>query len=96
MGRVSVFKRLLAPGKAERSLAVADGMRPIAARLGVTVAQLAVAWVLHQPGVAAAITGSRLGRHLAENAQASLLDLTSSLDELEALIPLGPAFAEGR
>ena len=86
------FKRLLAPGKAERSLAVSDGMRPIAARLGVTVAQIAIAWVLHQPGVIAAIAGSRDGRHVGENAEAAALDLTSVIGELEALIPLGPAF----
>lgn len=90
----SFFKRLLAPGKAERSFAVADGMRPIAARLGVTVAQLAIAWTLHQPGVVSAIAGSRDGRHVRENAEASMLDLTSSLNELEALIPLGPTFTE--
>ena len=89
----SFFKRLLAPGKAERSFAVADGMRPIAARLGVTVAQLAIAWVLHQPGVIATLAGSRDGRHVRENAEASKLDLMTSLDELEALIPLGPAFS---
>ena len=91
----SFFKRLLAPGRAERSFAVADGMRPIAARLGVTVAQLAIAWVLHQPGVISAIAGSRNGRHVRENAEASMVDLTEALDELEALIPLGPTFAGG-
>jgi aryl-alcohol dehydrogenase-like predicted oxidoreductase len=32
------YKRLLAPGRAERSFAVADGMRPIAERLGCSVA----------------------------------------------------------
>ena len=88
----SFFKRLLAPGRAERSFAVADGMRPIATRLGVTVAQLAIAWVLHQPGVVAALAGSRDGRHVHENAEAGLLDLTGTLEELEALIPLGPTF----
>lgn len=87
------YKRLLAPGRVERSFAVADGMRPIAARLGATVAQLAIAWVLHQPGVTAAIAGSRDARHVRENAEASSLDLAGSLDELEKLIPLGPTFA---
>lgn len=90
----SFYKRLLAPGRAERSFAVADGMRPIAARLGATVAQLAIAWVLHQPGVSAAIAGSRDGRHVRDNAEASSLDLTGALDELEKLIPLGPTFAQ--
>ena len=92
----SFFKRLLAPGKAERSMAVADGLRPIAEQLGVTVAQLAIAWVLHQPGVSAALAGSRNGRHVRENAEAAQLDLAGLLDELEALIPLGPAFAPSR
>ena len=87
------YKRSLTAGKAERSFAVADGMRPIAARLGATVAQLAMAWVLHQPGVSAAIAGSRDGRHVDENAEASNLDLTGSLDEIEKLITLGPTFA---
>jgi aryl-alcohol dehydrogenase-like predicted oxidoreductase len=87
------FKRLLAPGRVERSFAVADGMRPIAARLGATVAQLAIAWVLRQPGVSAAIVGSRDGGHVLENAEATALDLTDSLGELESLIPLGPTFA---
>jgi aryl-alcohol dehydrogenase-like predicted oxidoreductase len=88
------YKRLLAPGRAERSFAVADGMRPIAARLGVTVAQLAIAWVLHQPGVSAAIAGSRDGRHVRENAEASSLNLEGALDDLEKLIPLGPTFVD--
>ena len=36
--------------QAERSLAVVEGLRPIAERLGVTIAQLALAWNVHQPG----------------------------------------------
>jgi aryl-alcohol dehydrogenase-like predicted oxidoreductase len=86
------FKRLLAPGRVERSFAVADGLRPIAARLGATVAQVAIAWVLRQRGVSAAIAGSRDGRHVHENAQAAELDLSAVMDVLERLIPLGPTF----
>jgi aryl-alcohol dehydrogenase-like predicted oxidoreductase len=86
------FKRLLSPGRAERSFSVADGLRPIADRLGATVAQVAISWILHQPGVTAAIAGSRNGGHMRENAEAVHVDLTGSLDEIEALIPLGPTF----
>ena len=86
------YKRLLAPGRVERSFAVADGLRPIAARLGATVAQVAIAWVLHQRGVSAAIAGSRDGRHVQENARAADLDLSDAIDDLEQLIPLGPTF----
>jgi aryl-alcohol dehydrogenase-like predicted oxidoreductase len=89
----SFYKRLLSPGKIERSFAVADGLRPIAERLGATVAQVAIAWVLHQPGVTAAIVGSRSGGHVGENAAAAGLDLTGSLREIEALISLGPTLA---
>jgi myo-inositol catabolism protein IolS len=87
------YKRLLGPGMAERSFAVADGIRPIAEKLGATVAQVSIAWVLHQPGVTAAIAGSRNGSHTRENAEAAILDLTDVAEELEQLIPLGPTFA---
>ncbi len=43
----------------EANLAVAELLRPVAARRGATVAAVAVAWVLAQPGVTAAIAGSR-------------------------------------
>ncbi|MBK5331226.1 MAG: aldo/keto reductase [Ilumatobacteraceae bacterium] len=86
------YKRLLAPGRVERSFAVADGLRPIAARLKATVAQVAIAWVLHQRGVSAAIAGSRDGRHVHENALAAELNLSAVMDDLEQLIPLGPTF----
>jgi aryl-alcohol dehydrogenase-like predicted oxidoreductase len=89
----ALFKRLLAPGRVERSFAVADGLRPIAACLGATVAQVAIAWVLHQRGVSAAIAGSRDGRHVHENARAAELDLSAVMADLENLIPLGPTFA---
>jgi myo-inositol catabolism protein IolS len=88
----SFYKRLLSPDRAERSFAVADGIRPIAQRLGATVAQVAIAWVLHQQGVTAAIAGSRDGRHVGENADAALLDLSGVMDELDELIRLGPTF----
>jgi aryl-alcohol dehydrogenase-like predicted oxidoreductase len=87
------YKRLLSPGRAERSFAVADGLRSIAERLGATVAQVAIAWVLHQPGATAAIAGSRDGGHMQENAGAAALDLSSVLTEIEELVPLGPIFA---
>lgn len=85
------YERLLSPGNGERSIAVADGLRPIAERLGATVAQVAIAWVLHQPGATTAIAGSHSGHHMRENAGAADLDLHGVLDEIEALIPLGPA-----
>jgi aryl-alcohol dehydrogenase-like predicted oxidoreductase len=42
-----------------RDLSVRDALRPVAARHGVSVAAVAVAWVLAWPGVTAAIVGAR-------------------------------------
>jgi aryl-alcohol dehydrogenase-like predicted oxidoreductase len=85
------YKRLLAGTNGERSAALVDAIRPIAARLGVSVPQLAVAWVLHQEGVTAALAGSRNPEHVRQNARAGELELAPSvLEELERLIPLGP------
>ncbi len=42
-----------------RNLALADALRPIAERHGVSVAAVAVAWTTAQPGVTAAIVGAR-------------------------------------
>jgi aryl-alcohol dehydrogenase-like predicted oxidoreductase len=43
----------------ERNLALRDALRPIAAKHGVPVAAVAVAWTLAWPGVTAAIVGAR-------------------------------------
>jgi aryl-alcohol dehydrogenase-like predicted oxidoreductase len=86
------WTELFAPGKLERSLAVVDGLRPIADRLGVTIAQLALAWNLHEPGVTGAIAGSRNPDHVRENAAAGGIDLgEDDLRELEDLLRLGAA-----
>jgi aryl-alcohol dehydrogenase-like predicted oxidoreductase len=76
-----------APANLERSLRVVDGLRPVAERLGITLAQLALAWNVQQPGVTSAIAGSRSADHVRANAAAgaSALD-AATLAELEALL----------
>ncbi len=61
------IERLLAPEVLE---AVAR-LGPIAQRAGITMAQLALAWVLNRPGVSAAIIGASRPEQVRENAQAS-------------------------
>ena len=68
----------LAPDRRPRGLAVVDAMRPIAERLGCTVAQLALAWNHRQPGVTSAIAGSTDARHVAANAAAGAIDLDAA------------------
>ncbi len=87
------WENLFAPGKLERSLAVVEAMRPVAERLGCGLAQLALAWNFHQPGVTAAIAGSRNPDHVRSNADAGDLVLdAATLEELEAVLGLGPSF----
>jgi aryl-alcohol dehydrogenase-like predicted oxidoreductase len=93
-GEGEYYRRLFAEGKKERSLAVVDALRPIAERLGISVSELALAWIFHQPGVTSAIAGSRNPRHVRANAEAGRVELDQdTLREIEEkVIPLGPAF----
>jgi aryl-alcohol dehydrogenase-like predicted oxidoreductase len=89
------YESMFRPGRIERSLAVVEAMRPIAERLGLQVSQLALAWTVHQPGVTAAIAGSRDPDHVRLNAAAGDVELDAeTLAELESALALGPAFAE--
>ncbi|MGH3009836.1 MAG: aldo/keto reductase [Gaiellaceae bacterium] len=50
-------------------------LRPTAEGLGITMAQLALAWVLHEPNVASAIVGASRPEQLRDNAAASGVEL---------------------
>jgi len=66
-----------------RAFRCVDAMRPIAEAHGVSVARVALAWLLHQPGIASVIIGAKSNEQLADNIAAT--DLTLSADELKAL-----------
>jgi aryl-alcohol dehydrogenase-like predicted oxidoreductase len=59
-------------------LAAVERLRPVADGLGVTLTQLALAWVLREPNVAAAIVGASRPEQLRENAGASGLELDAA------------------
>lgn len=89
----AIFQRLFAPGRFERSLDVVGRLRVLAADWGCSVAQLAIAWCAHQTGVSAVLAGTTSPAHASSNAAAGALALDASrLQQLDALIPLGPAF----
>lgn len=52
-------------------LVAVQRLRPIAESAGLSMAQLAVAWVLQNPGVASAIIGASRPEQVAENVRAS-------------------------
>ena len=79
---------LFAPEVRRRELGVVEELGTIAERLGLTVAQLALAWTFHQAGVTGAIAGSRNPAHVKTNAAAGEVTLDpATLDEIEALLP---------
>jgi aryl-alcohol dehydrogenase-like predicted oxidoreductase len=52
-------------------LEAVERLRPIADGLGISLAQLSLAWVLREPNVAAAIVGASRPEQVHENAAAS-------------------------
>ncbi len=86
--------RLENPRFAEEAIAgnnrLADGVAAVAQEIGVTAAQVALAWVLSRYAALAAIPGTRQVDRLAENWAAQDLTLrTEHLDRLDALINEG-------
>ena len=88
------FDRLFSSDNAIRTTQVVDGVRAVAREIGASAAQVAIAWVLRQPGVTSAIAGSGNADRFRDNAKAATLELSSAeMQALDDLIPLGPAFA---
>jgi aryl-alcohol dehydrogenase-like predicted oxidoreductase len=88
------FDRLFGPDQEPRTMALTAELKRVAEERGVGMAQLAIAWVLAQPGVTSAICGSRNPAHVSGNSVAAGIELDDdALSELEAVMQLGPAFA---
>jgi len=64
-------------------------LRPIAESLGITMAQLALAWVLREPNIASAIVGASRPEQVEDNAAASGIELDNETLQAidEALVP---------
>ena len=62
----------------EQVLEAVQRLQPIADGLGITMAQLAIAWVLREPNVAAAIVGASRPQQVEDNASASGIELDQS------------------
>jgi aryl-alcohol dehydrogenase-like predicted oxidoreductase len=60
-------------------LTAVQGLRPIADDLGLTMAQLAVAWVLQNPNVAAAIIGATRPEQVHDNVKAAGVTLDADV-----------------
>jgi voltage-dependent potassium channel beta subunit len=68
-------------------LAAVQDLRPIADDLGITMAQMAIAWVLREPGVSSAIVGASRPEQVEENVAASGIELPSdALARIDAVL----------
>jgi aryl-alcohol dehydrogenase-like predicted oxidoreductase len=77
------------PVQMERAYDAIDVMRGIAAAKGVSVAQIAIAWLLHQPVVTSVIIGAKRVEQLDDNIEATTVTLSAedlaALDRVSAL-----------
>lgn len=80
----------------EKAFDIIDVMQEIAASKGVSVAQIALAWLLQQPVVTSVIVGAKKPEQLADNLKAIEVKLTddelSRLDEVSKLAPEYPGW----
>jgi aryl-alcohol dehydrogenase-like predicted oxidoreductase len=84
----------------QSNLAVVEHLKYLAEREGMSVVQLAIAWVLAQPDIDVAIVGARNPSQLEQTAQAGDIHLTQeTLREIERImreaVPIGGPAPEG-
>lgn len=88
------------PVDRERAWRVIDVLRQVATAHQRTVAQVALAWLLHQPAVTSIIVGATKPEQLADNLAASGLRLApaelAALNEASALVPEYPGWMLAR
>ena len=64
-----------------------EKLRNLARDLGISLSQLALAWVLRQPGIASALIGASRPEQIQENVKAAEVRLTQdTLDRIEAIL----------
>jgi voltage-dependent potassium channel beta subunit len=76
----------------DAALAQVDRLRPLADELGVSMAQMALAWCLRQPGVSSAIVGATRAPQLEDDCKASGAVLPDAvLERMDAIFPVRAA-----
>ncbi|MCB0551577.1 MAG: aldo/keto reductase, partial [Phaeodactylibacter sp.] len=81
------------PVNRERVFDILDVLHPLAKDKGVSVAQLALAWLLHQDGVTTVIIGAKKMEQLEDNLKAIDVTFTAAeLQQLDAVSQLPPEY----
>ncbi len=84
-------------GQSERTWQVVDAVRKVAGGRGVSLAQVAIAWLAARPAVSSVILGARRLDQLTDNLAAGDLTLTAAETQLldEASEPVAPDYPYG-
>jgi aryl-alcohol dehydrogenase-like predicted oxidoreductase len=84
------------PVDKEKAFDIIDAMKPMADARGVSVAQIALAWLLHKKHVTSVIIGAKTAAQLNDNLAATKVELSSDdmakLDTVSALKPEYPGW----
>lgn len=84
------------PVNKDKAFDILDVLRPMAEARQISVAQLALAWVLHQPAVTTVIIGANTTQQLADNLNSVNVQFTAEelekLDEVSKLAPEYPGW----
>ena len=81
------------PVDKDRAYDVIDALRPMAEARGVSVAQIALGWLLHQPHVTSVIVGAKRVDQLEDNIAATAVELTAAeLDGIGKASALPPEY----
>ena len=87
-GSRGTIKPIYAERITETGIEVARKLAALAKEKGCSLPQMAVSWVLHQPGITGAIIGPRTRRHLKDLLGAAAVELTADdLKSCDALVP---------
>ena len=81
------------PVQKDRAYDCIDMMRPMAEARGVSVAQIALAWLLHQPHVTSVIVGAKRVDQLEDNIAATTVELSAAdLDAIDKVSAMPPEY----
>lgn len=81
------------PVNKEKAFDIIDALKPMAEKKGATVAQLSIAWLLHQKAVTTVIVGAKNESQLADNLKAPEVKFSSEeLKELDQISQLSPEY----
>ncbi|MFA5550056.1 MAG: aldo/keto reductase family protein [Trueperaceae bacterium] len=85
--RFANFERFRDQNLTDDNAAKVKALKPVADQLGLTRAQLALAWVLRQPGVSSVITGASRPEQLEDNVRAATVELSpETLERIDDIL----------